>query len=198
MIIGYFDGGCEPKNPGGVPTYGFVVYQDGELVGEGCGVADEPFGYKATVNVAEYSGLIHLLEYLLAQGWGEEKIKIRGDSQLIIRQMNGIYACRDPKLVPMRKHAAGLTRSFKWLMLEWIRRGENKEADRMAHRAYVEYMDENPGARKQVKLLGHPFVTEKQKALLEKLGVRCGNYISRARASRLIREARKEGADGVR
>ncbi|MCU0631314.1 MAG: formate/nitrite transporter family protein, partial [Methanoregulaceae archaeon] len=38
MITIYFDGLCRPKNPGGVATYGYVIYKDGENVKSGCGV----------------------------------------------------------------------------------------------------------------------------------------------------------------
>ena len=29
MILGYFDGLCEPKNPGGIATFGYVIFLDG-------------------------------------------------------------------------------------------------------------------------------------------------------------------------
>ena len=38
MITLYFDGLCRPKNPGGVATYRYVIYQDGKNVKSGYGV----------------------------------------------------------------------------------------------------------------------------------------------------------------
>ncbi len=38
MITIYFDGLCRPKNPGGVATYGYLIYQDGKKVKSGYGM----------------------------------------------------------------------------------------------------------------------------------------------------------------
>ena len=66
MIEVYFDGLCEP-NPGGVATFGFVVKRDGKKIHEGHGLAGTPKTPQATNNVAEYTGLIRALEWLVAQ-----------------------------------------------------------------------------------------------------------------------------------
>jgi ribonuclease HI len=55
MITIFFDGLCRPKNPGGVATFGYVIYKDGEKVKRGCGVVGSGAGM--TNNVAEYSAL---------------------------------------------------------------------------------------------------------------------------------------------
>lgn len=49
----YYDGACEPRNPRGVATYGFVIYKDGVKIGEGKGLAAEPWSEGASNNVAE-------------------------------------------------------------------------------------------------------------------------------------------------
>lgn len=61
MIIIYFDGLCEPRNPGGIATYGYVVYKDEKVIKKGCRAIGE--GQGMTNNVAEYSGLKRALEW---------------------------------------------------------------------------------------------------------------------------------------
>ncbi len=99
MLRVFFDGLCEPKNPGGVACYGFVVY-DKSAVGErkvfeGYGVAAEP-GPDSTHNVAEYTGLIRSIEWVLANQT-DKGLEILGDSQLVIRQLTGEYKVRSPE-----------------------------------------------------------------------------------------------------
>ena len=78
MITLFFDGLCRPKNPGGVATYGYVIYQDGKKVRSGSGVTGSGTGM--TNNVAEYSALKHAAEWVGRHG-GDDEIVIRGDSQ---------------------------------------------------------------------------------------------------------------------
>ncbi|MEM2188719.1 MAG: hypothetical protein QXT16_08485 [Candidatus Caldarchaeum sp.] len=40
-VVVYYDGACEPWNPKGVATYGFVIYKNGVKIGEGKGLAAE-------------------------------------------------------------------------------------------------------------------------------------------------------------
>ena len=78
MITIYFDGLCRPKNPGGVATYGYVIYKDGEKVKSGFGVIGSGAGM--TNNVAEYSALKRAAEWVSQNGVDDE-IVIKGDSQ---------------------------------------------------------------------------------------------------------------------
>ena len=88
----YFDGLCEPKNPGGVATYGIVIRQGNEIIHEESGLADaKPYSQEASNNVAEYSAIIHALEYLDRTGLTGSEIVLRGDSRLIIIQLTGVY-----------------------------------------------------------------------------------------------------------
>ena len=63
MIEVYFDGACEPVNPKGIATYGYVVYRNGKKIREDCGLVG--IGQGATNNIAEYTALIKALEYLI-------------------------------------------------------------------------------------------------------------------------------------
>ena len=72
VIEVYFDGLCEPVNPGGLATYGFVIYIDGRKVCEGCGVICG-FDRNATNNIAEYTALIKALKWLLKNSLNDKK-----------------------------------------------------------------------------------------------------------------------------
>src|SRR5512137_2298452 len=70
MISIYFDGLCRPRNPGGVATYGYVIYRDGEKIKSGYGVVGS--GPGMTNNVAEYSALKQAAEWVSRQGRDDE------------------------------------------------------------------------------------------------------------------------------
>jgi len=132
MITIYFDGLCRPKNPGGVATYGYVIYKDGEKVKSGFGVVGSGAGM--TNNVAEYSALKRAAEWVSRNG-GDDEIVIKGDSQLVIHQMNGTWQIKSEtskKFVPeIRRLMEGRKTRFIW-----IPREQNAEADQLSNIAY--------------------------------------------------------------
>jgi ribonuclease HI len=84
MIEMWWDGCCEPKNPGGHAAWGAVVHVDGVSVyrdGGYCGV-----GPKMSNNVAEYAGFIAAIKEALKYSG---KIIGRGDSRLVVCQLDG-------------------------------------------------------------------------------------------------------------
>lgn len=135
MITVYFDGLCYPKNPGGVAAYGYLIYRDGELIHKGFGAVGEGMGM--TSNVAEYEGLRAALQWIRDNGI-DDKIVIKGDSQLVIKQTKGDWQIRSStskKYVPeIRGLAAGRDVSFVW-----VPRGENEKADELSRIAYAAY-----------------------------------------------------------
>ena len=135
MITIYFDGLCRPKNPGGVATYGYVVYKDGKKVKTGNGVIGSGSGM--TNNVAEYSALNRAAEWVKQHCPGDE-IVINGDSQLVIFQMSGtwqIHSETSKKFVPViRRLLEGRKTRFVW-----IPRAQNAEADLLSNRAYSQH-----------------------------------------------------------
>lgn len=131
MLVLNFDGSCDP-NPGGRCTFGFVVRRDGQIIHEGHGVAVPP-GPDATNNVAEYTGCIRALEWLRYEPRGEAVV-IRGDSELVLKQLRGLYKVRSPLLAPLYWRARELLRELAPIRLEWVPREENREADRLAAR----------------------------------------------------------------
>jgi ribonuclease HI len=132
MITIYFDGLCRPKNPGGMATYGYVIHKDGKEVKSGYGVIGTGAGM--TNNVAEYSALKRAAVWVSLNSTDDE-IEIKGDSQLVIRQMNGIWQVKSEtskKFVPeIRKLLEGRKTRFIW-----IPREKNAEADRLSNIAY--------------------------------------------------------------
>ncbi len=147
LYVVYFDGLCEPCNPGGIAAYGYVIYQDqdalrvkiksdAQIIGE---------GEEMTNNVAEYSGLMgaacwlseHVVKITTTRN--RERITIRGDSQIVINQMKGIWEVKSrtsQHFVPLiRKLLDGYDVTF-----EWIPREENKEADMFCSMAYKRYL----------------------------------------------------------
>lgn len=136
MLIAYTDGLCEPYNPGGTACYGWVVRRDGQKLAEG--YAKVCSGPGASNNVAEYSGIIAVLEWLLEHGYQGEKVKICSDSQLCIYQLRGIYQVRSPRIRPLYKKVKELERWFKFLQFQWVPREQNREADALSRKAYEE------------------------------------------------------------
>jgi len=138
MITIYFDGLCEPRNPGGVATYGYVIYQNGKTLKKGCRVVGE--GRGMTNNVAEYSALKRALEWLNEENICDE-IMIRGDSMLVINQVKGEWQVKSQtsqRFVPQIKTLL----KEKKAKLEWIPREENNEADMLSRVAYKRYRNQ--------------------------------------------------------
>ena len=182
-IIAYFDGACEPKNPEGIATYGFVIYKDGEKITDGYGLVCEPFSWGSSNNTAEYTAMIEALKYLVENGHTKDYVTIRGDSQLTIFQMTGRYSVNAERIIPLHEKAINLKRPFSNLNFEWIPREENEEADRLSHIAYTEYLDSHPEIIEKIQPL---LATEKQKNFLGRLHIEYDKYIGKREASRLI------------
>jgi ribonuclease HI len=130
-IICFFDGCCEPKNPGGNMGYGSIVIIDGEIVLEWSGF--DPAMQGNTNNIAEYKSLEKILDYLLENDLTGENILIKGDSQLTVKQMNGEYGINAGGYVPFAKRCLLKKARFKKLpKFEWIPRHLNEDADKLS------------------------------------------------------------------
>lgn len=137
MLEAYFDGLCEP-NPGGVATYGFVIKRDGKTIDEGHGLAGTPKTPRSTNNVAEYTGLLKALEWLIAHKI-KDPVTVRGDSDLIIRQVKGEYKVKSALLAPLHTKVKDLQAQLPNVRFEWVQRERNTDADRLTNLAYAEY-----------------------------------------------------------
>ena len=133
------DGLCEPVNPGGIATYGFVARRGPELLAEDGGVVAR--GPTATNNLAEYTAVIEALEWAQGNVPLGEPVVVRTDSQLVVNQVNGDWAVKSPKIWPLHKRAQlalAQLRRYHNVRVEWVPRESNEEADRLTRRAYAE------------------------------------------------------------
>jgi len=81
-------------------------------------------------NVAEYEALIIGLE--LAFEMHIDKLVVFGDSYLIIRQINGQYEVRNPKLLPLYQRTKNLIAQFLQIEINHMPRSENHKADALS------------------------------------------------------------------
>jgi ribonuclease HI len=95
----------------------------------------------ATNNVAEYSGLLLALDWLLKNSSPEKQILIRMDSELLVRQLTGKYKVKDENLKKFYITAKDMLAKIKGtVFIHHIPRVLNKEADRLVN----ENLDSNP------------------------------------------------------
>ena len=125
MITAYIDGGAR-GNPGPAGYGVRIESADASLIDElhgGLGVA--------TNNVAEYNGLLAALRYAIEHGHGD--VRIKADSELLVKQMRGEYPVKHPGLQPLHQEARALALRLGRVTFEHIRREFNKEADRLSN-----------------------------------------------------------------
>jgi ribonuclease HI len=123
----HVDGGAR-GNPGPA-GYGVVIHDaSGRKIAE----LSEYLGHR-TNNYAEYQGLLAALGYALANGI--RTLKIVSDSELIVRQMKGIYKVRHPELRKLYDEAQQLARKLDHFEIRHALREHNRDADRLANRA---------------------------------------------------------------
>jgi ribonuclease HI len=144
LIEVYFDGLCQPINPGGISCYAFVVKSGGRILHSDYGVAGEPFSDDSTNNVAEYTALIKALQWLLENNFGRAKIEIKSDSQLIVNQLTGDYKVKSKRIISLYKQVLLLKSKFQDIQIKWIPREKNREADRLTNKAYNKALQQNP------------------------------------------------------
>ncbi|KAG8457838.1 hypothetical protein KFE25_005107 [Diacronema lutheri] len=121
----FFDGGAQP-NPGPSGAGALLLGPRGETVWEGsCYV-----GARATNNEAEYAALIRGLAQ--ARELGAGTLVVKGDSQLVIRQMRGEYRVKALNLRPLHDEARDLARAFASVTYVHVARALNARADALA------------------------------------------------------------------
>ena len=134
-IVAYIDGGARGNH--GPAGYGVHVETDpGEPIEEFHG-----FIGSTTNNIAEYNGLLAALRYATERG--HRIIRIKSDSELVVKQMLGQYKVKHPGLQPLYQEAQALARGLERVTYECIRREQNKDAARLANQA----MDEGTAGR---------------------------------------------------
>lgn len=119
--------GASRGNPGPA-SIGYVVwegdeilFQHGERIGEN------------TNNVAEYTAVILGLQKCASLGIHE--ICIKSDSELLVKQIQGVYKVKAPHIVPLFQKVRDLLGHFKTYKVQHVRREENSLADALANEA---------------------------------------------------------------
>ena len=130
-LLVFFDGACEPINPGGTAGFGAAIFRSGSLIWKTSGSLD-PKDYQTSNNVAEYAALNVTLEYLVGQNWQDRKVEIRGDSKLVIQQCRGEWQIKSGLYAPSAHRAQDLLKQFANVSFKWIPRAENHVADELS------------------------------------------------------------------
>jgi ribonuclease HI len=126
-LIAHSDGGAR-GNPGPA-GFGVVIKNES---GKKIATLSEYLGHQ-TNNFAEYQGLIAALEYAL--GHGPKALKVISDSELLVRQVKGIYKVKNPMLQDLHARAKKLIAQLDWFSIGHALREHNQEADRLANQA---------------------------------------------------------------
>src|SRR5258708_2220803 len=124
-LIAHTDGGAR-GNPG--PAGYGVVIRDAK--GDKVAGLSKYLGHQ-TNNFAEYQALIGALEYAVEHG--PRALKVISDSELLVRQIKGIYKVKEPTLRDLHARASQLISQLQWFNIEHVLRGHNLEADALAN-----------------------------------------------------------------
>lgn len=112
---------------------GSVIYQLGKYLG------------RATNNVAEYFALITALDYCAASNIS--RLRVRSDSELLVRQMQGRYKVKSQSLKPLHERALKQAKGLAYFTIEHIPRELNSEADALANVALDRTGEVSSGVR---------------------------------------------------
>ena len=126
-LVAHTDGGAR-GNPGPA-GYGVVLKDE---TGKKVAALSEYLGHQ-TNNFAEYQGLIAALEYSVAHG--HKALKVISDSELLVRQIKGIYKVKNLALKDLHARAKELIAKLEWFSIGHAMREHNKEADLLANEA---------------------------------------------------------------
>ena len=137
-LVAHSDGGAR-GNPGPA-GYGVVIQDE---AGRKVAHLSEYLGHQ-TNNFAEYQGLIAALEYAIKHG--PKALKLISDSELLVRQIKGIYKVKNAVLQDLHGRAKELIAQLDWFSIGHALREQNRDADRLANEA----MDKGMGRVAQV------------------------------------------------
>ncbi|MGA9798880.1 MAG: ribonuclease HI family protein [Terriglobales bacterium] len=132
-LIAHSDGGAR-GNPGPA-GYGVVIQDE---AGRKVAALSQYLGHQ-TNNFAEYQGLIAALEYAVEHG--PKALKLISDSELLVRQIKGIYKVKNSTLQELHGRAKELIAQLDWFSIDHALREHNREADDLANQA----MDQGTG-----------------------------------------------------
>jgi ribonuclease HI len=121
------DGGAR-GNPGPAAAACVLATPDGDVL-------DERFELlgNATNNVAEYRAL--LLGLRCARELGADEVEVIGDSELIAKQVQGVYKVKHEAMRPLHRQALEALREFRDWSIRTVPRSENEQADALVNQA---------------------------------------------------------------
>jgi len=126
-VVVHVDGGAR-GNPGPAAVGVVISTPEGEILDE----LGETIG-SATNNVAEYRGLLRGLAR--AQELGAKEIEVVNDSELVSRQVSGVYKVKHPDMKPLYAQAMAALRGFERWKFRTVPRAENARADALVNAA---------------------------------------------------------------
>ncbi|HEV2176899.1 MAG TPA: ribonuclease HI family protein [Terriglobia bacterium] len=118
--------GASRGNPGPAAYAVVLKTAEGSKVSE----VSAPLG-RVTNNVAEYRALLAALEYAL--GGGHSRLRVFSDSELLVRQIQGLYKVKSLDLKPLHASARKMIARLDAFSIEHVPRERNREADRLAN-----------------------------------------------------------------
>jgi len=126
-VVVHVDGGAR-GNPGPAAIGAVVSDPDGTLLEE----VAEAIG-EATNNVAEYRALLLGLER--ARALGADEVEVVNDSELVAKQLQGLYKVKHPAMRPLFLEATTALRAFSSWSIRSVPRAQNAHADALVNRA---------------------------------------------------------------
>lgn len=137
----YSDGGAR-GNPGHAGI-GFLIFEGSSLV-----FAYQKYIGQTTNNVAEYSAVYEALNYLNLQQKNTQNISLYLDSELVVKQLSGIYKIKKPHLIVLCQKVQQLIfqlqkQGLKKISFYHIPREENKQADYLVNQAIDSFLNFN-------------------------------------------------------
>jgi len=124
-LVAYVDGGSH-GNPGPSGIGVIIKNSDGEIIRIATWIGHQDN------NVAEYVALLEALQRAVALN--AKGLRVFSDSEVVVRQMTGEYACHSPRLYSLNWVCRKLARSLKF-SIAFISREQNREANRLANHA---------------------------------------------------------------
>jgi ribonuclease HI len=126
-VIVNVDGGSR-GNPGPAAAACVIAAPDGEVLGEHAVLLGTQ-----TNNVAEYRALLLGLKH--AHELGASEIEVIGDSELIAKQVNGLYKVKHAAMKPLYLEAMTVLRGFEKWKIRTVPRAQNAHADALVNQA---------------------------------------------------------------
>jgi ribonuclease HI len=126
-LVLHVDGGAR-GNPGPAAIGVVISHPDGTVVDE----LAERIG-TATNNVAEYRAVLRGLQR--AKELEADEIELVGDSELIARQLNGVYRVKHPAMKPLYEEASAALAGFGHWRFRTVPRAQNARADALVNAA---------------------------------------------------------------